>query len=145
MASENRYIEMLRNVSSVPSTSLEDVVPKALLIPVVVFFTKLGEAIAAFLGVPISITSSLAEQGGNLVDALIGGPSRILDSGAAESARSLTTGVWAQFGPFTFVVAVLVLVGAAFVVSAWTSDESTGNLIPLIPFDIPVIGNDEED
>lgn len=142
---ENRYIEMLRNVSSVSSTRLEDVVPKALLIPVVVFFTKLGEAIAAFLGVPISITSALAEQGGNLVDSLLGGPARILDAGAMESARSLTSGVWAQFGPFTFIIAVIVLVGAAFVVSRWTNDRDTGNVVPLIPFDLPVIGNDEEE
>lgn len=142
---ENRYIEMLRNVSSVSSSSLENVVPKALLIPIVVFFTKLGETIAAFLGVPISITSALGEQGGNLVASLIGGPARILDAGAAESAESLTGGVWAQFGPFAFVVAVAVLVGAAFLVSYWTNDEDTGNVIPLIPFDLPLIGNDEEE
>lgn len=139
------WIAKLRSIASVESNSLEDVVPKAFLLPVIALFASLAEAIGAFFGVPIAVFDAISQSVDALISGFFGGPARILDAGALESARSLTSGVWAQFGPFTFVIAVAVVLAAAFMIARFTAEEETGNLIPGIPADFPLIGNNEDD
>jgi hypothetical protein len=140
-----RWIDKLQNIASVDSGSLEDVVPKALLLPVIAAFTSMADAIGAFFGVPISIFESIGESLDILIDGLFSQPGRILAAGGAETASSLQQGVWAQFGPLTYPIAVGVIVLSAYIVASYTAEEETGNLIPGLPMDVPLIGNNEDD
>jgi hypothetical protein len=81
-----------------------------------------------------------------LIEGFVESPGDILIAGAEESSRSLAEGVWAQFGPFTFLIAVGVVIGAAMLVARSREEEETSNFIPGLPggLDVPIIGTDEE-
>lgn len=144
MAGQDSYIERLRSVSSINDGSVANVVPKAMLIPVVAFFTSLANAIGAAFGVPIATFDGLAKGAQELIRGLFGVGS-ILDAGATASAQSFTSGPWAQFGPFSFVIAVGVVGLAALVLARARENPSTGNVVAYLPFDVPFIGTDEEE
>jgi len=141
---DNKWLNKLNEIASTDSNSLEDVVPKALLLPVIAFATSLADTIGAAFGIPIATFDGISESLKTLIDGIFAGPGRILDSGAEESAQALSEGVWAQFGPFTFIIAVAVVVGAALLLARAREQPATGNVIALLPFDVPFLGADEE-
>ena len=142
---QGKWIQKLKEISAVEGSGLKNTIPKAMLLPIVAFFASSADAIGSFFAVPIATFEGFAEG----VDVLIGGfleaPGRILIQGGQESARALTQGVWAQFGPFTFIIAVGVVGGAAYVAAQARHEEATGNLFPSIPFDVPFLGTEEEE
>ncbi|WP_231183506.1 hypothetical protein [Haladaptatus sp. DYF46] len=140
-----RWIQKLNNIADVDGGTLENVVPKALLLPVIAVFYSIADLVGAFVDVPIAIFDSFAEGAGILIGGFLEPPGKILSAGGQQSAYTLQNGVWAQFGPFTYIIAVGVVVGGAFVVARYTAEEETGNLVPGIPFDVPIIGNNEDD
>ncbi|MCO8254543.1 hypothetical protein NKF26_12090 [Haladaptatus sp. AB618] len=140
-----RWIKKLNNIAAVDGGTLENVVPKALLLPVIALFYSIADVIGAFADVPIAIFQGFSESAKLLISGFLQSPGKILTAGAQQSAYTLQNGVWAQFGPLTYVLAVAVVVGSALIVARYTAEEETGNLIPGIPFDVPIIGNDEDD
>ncbi|MBV0925020.1 hypothetical protein KTS45_12515 [Halomicroarcula limicola] len=141
---DNKWINKLNDIASTEGSSLTNVVPKAMLLPVIAFFTSAANAIGAAFNVPIATFDGFSAGVGELTSGLLEGPGQILSAGATESAQSLSQGVWAQFGPLTFPIAVGVVVLAAIVVARARENPATGNFLPGVPFDVPFIGTEEE-
>lgn len=75
---------------------------------------------------------------GDLVTALFGSPAKIIIAGAQASINSLLFG-W-NLGPFTFVLAIAVVLLGLWLVQAYRSEEPTSNIIPGLGFDVPTPG-----
>lgn len=146
-ASGDDSVSRLRNIASIRGTSLENVVPKALLLPVIALFAGIGDIIDALTGIPVVVGNALGVNIADLVGATIGGGATVIDTGATVSARSLAEGVWAQFGPFSIVIAVVAVGGAAYVAASIRSIDQTGNfgVVGFLPGDIPFFGQDEDE
>lgn len=140
-------ISRLRSIASIRGTSLENVVAKALLLPIVAFLAGIADIATALTGIPVAIGDALGVNLADLVDSTIGGGAQVIGAGAAESAQSLTQGVWSQFGPFTLVIAVVVVGGTAYVAARVRSVDETGNfgIVGFLPTDIPIFGQDEDE
>lgn len=139
-----KWTSRLKEIASVQNGSWTNVVPKSAILPVIALFASLADLIGAAIGVPISVLGAFGEGLSMVVMALTGGSGRILDAGATESAQSLTSGVWAQFGPFTFVIAIVVVTAGAYVFARARSEEETGDFFWFLP-DLPgPLGAEEE-
>lgn len=140
-------VSRLRSVASIRGGSLENVIAKSLLLPVVAFFAGIADIATTLTGVPVAIGEALGVNLADLVDATIGGGARVVGAGASQSAQSLTQGVWSQFGPATLVIAVGVVGGAAYVAARIRSVDETGNfgIVGFLPSDIPIFGQDEDE
>lgn len=134
----------LQNIANVTEGSWTNIVPKSLLLPVVAFFASTADAIGALFGIPINVADATAEAAGDLVSAVFGGSALVIDTGAIVSANSLQEGVWAQFGPFTFPIAVGVVVAAAWVYARSRSEPETSDWFPWLP-DLPSFFGAEEE
>lgn len=140
-----KWTERLREIASIEGGSLTNVVPKAAILPVIALLSSLAELIGAILGIPINIAGAFGEGLASVATALTGGSGRILSAGATQSAESLGSGVWAQFGPLTFPLAVLVITATAYIFAQGRSQEETGNFFWFVP-DLPgPFGAEEED
>lgn len=142
-----KWTERLNQIAKVDDGNWTNILPKTLLLPLIAFFTSVADAIGAFFGIPINVADALGEGVGDLIDATLGGGAQIIDLSAIESAESLTEGVWAQFGPFTFVIGIGVVILAAYVIARVRSQEATSNVWFFLPFDLPdwgPFGADEE-
>jgi len=139
-----KWTGRLQDIADVSEGSWTNVVPKSALLPVIALLTSLADLIGAAIGVPINVLDATAEAAGGLVDAIFGGSALIIDTGAIVSADSLGSGVWAQFGPFTFIVGLGVVGIAAYVFAEWRSQEETSDWLFFLP-DIPFFGAEEED
>jgi len=109
---------------------------------------------AVFLGVGTAIASgiltvadvliiplgALADGGANLVGSIFDGSALIIDLGALSTAISIGPDGAFNVGPFTLALAVGSVLLALWVVNAYVSEDSTGNFVPGIPFDIPTPG-----
>lgn len=138
-------IDGIRELASTDRGGLKNIIALMFLLPLYEFFRSSADAVEAIFNVPISILSALADSFGGLIGALFGGSANIIDAGAMESTRALTTGIWAQFGPFTFVVAVGVVLLTSYMIMLYAKEEETGDLgIPFNTTDIPLIGSDED-
>jgi len=142
---DDGWIERMKEISSVEGGSLTNVVPKALLLPVIAFFSSMADAIGSAFAVPIQTFRGFADGLGVLITGLLEPPGEILAAAGAESARSLTGGVWAQFGPFTYVIGTGVVLGAAYAVARYRAEDETSNFMPALPFDVPVFGTEEDE
>lgn len=94
-----------------------------------------AEIVFAVSGVLTDPVGALTNAASALINAIFGGAAYIIGEGAATSARNL--GI---FGAVAFIVAIAIVLGALWLVNAYVSEESTGNIIPGIPFDIPTPG-----
>ncbi|MEA5387240.1 hypothetical protein VB779_09370 [Haloarculaceae archaeon H-GB11] len=142
---EDKWIGKLENIADTDSDGLTNVVPKAMLLPVMAFMASLADAIGAAFGVPIATFEGFSDAVDVLIEGFVAAPGGILKAGADQSASSLTSGVWAQFGPFTFVIAAGVVVLAALVVARVRDEPETGNFLVGLPFDVPLFGTEEDD
>jgi hypothetical protein len=138
------WTSRLREIASVEGGSWTNVVPKSALLPIIALFTSVANLIGAAIGVPINVLDAVAEAAANIVEAIFGGSALIIDTGAIVSANSLQDGVWAQFGPLTFVIGLGVVGIAAYVFAEWRSQEETSDWLFFLP-DLPVFGAAEED
>ncbi|WP_338740377.1 hypothetical protein [Haloplanus salilacus] len=140
-----KWSSRLEKIANIEGGSLTNVVPKAALLPIIAALASLADLVGAVLGIPINIASAFGEGLASVATALTGGSGQILQAGATESAESLTSGVWAQFGPFTFPLAVGIIAVTAYIFAQGRSQEETGNFFWFIP-DLPgPLGAEEED
>jgi hypothetical protein len=138
-------IDGIRELASTDRGGLKNILALMFLLPIYEFFRSSADAVQAIFNVPISMLTALADAFGGLIQAIFGGSANIINAGAMESTRSLTQGIWAQFGPFTFTVAVAVVLLTAYMVTMYAKEEETGDLpIPYSTTDIPLIGSDED-
>jgi hypothetical protein len=81
---------------------------------------------------------SLAGALGDLVTAIFGAPANIILAGAQSTIESLL----GQFnvGPLTFALGIGAVLLGLYLVNRYVALESTGNLIPGLPFDVPTPG-----
>jgi hypothetical protein len=116
-----------------------------------VFFgigTAIASGILTVADVLIIPLGALADGGANLVSTIFGGASLIIDFGALSTALSIGPDGAFNVGPFTLALAVGAVLLALYVVNAYVSEDSTGNFVPGIPFDIPTpgfLGPEEEE
>ncbi|MFC6757889.1 MULTISPECIES: hypothetical protein [Haloarcula] len=107
-------------------------------------FLAIGSAIASGIitvaDVIIIPLSALANAGGDLVGAIFGGAGQIIEFGALATALSIGPDGAFNIGPFTFALGVGAVLLALWLVTAYVSEDSTGNFVPGIPFDIPTPG-----
>jgi|GEM_PF-6150666 len=147
MASDDgvgKWTSQLEAIADVQDGSWTNVLPKSALLPFIALGASLADLVGAAIGVPINVLDATAEAAGNLVEAVFGGSALIIDTGAIVSADSLGSGVWAQFGPFTFIIALGVVGLAAYLFAEWRSQEETSDWFFFLP-DLPFFGADEED
>ena len=103
-------------------------------------------SIADVLIVPLDALTSAA---GQLIDAIFGGSAFIIDLGAIASGQSIGPGgLFAS--PLSFPIAIGIVLLTLYLVTAYVSEEPTGNFVPGVPFDIPTPGfegpeEDDED
>jgi len=139
-----KWASRLQQIASIKGGSLTNVVPKAALLPIIAALASLADLIGAIIGIPINIASAFGEGLASVATALTGGSGQILQAGATESAESLTSGVWAQFGPFTFPLAVGIIALTAYIFARARSEEETGDFFWFLP-DLPgPLGAEEE-
>jgi len=137
-------IDAMKSIASVDGDSLGNVIAKAILLPVTTLFASLSALIAAGIDVPIKTFDAFGTGLGGLAEALLSGPADMLQAGANEAAASIQSGVWSQFGPLSFAVMVGGVLAGAYLFAKYTDIPSTGNFMAFLPFDVPVLGNDEE-
>jgi len=80
-----------------------------------------------------------------LFDGLLTGPAALIDSGAEISE----TAIRAVFGEtlagiLALPLTVALALAALYLLATFLDEEETGNLFPGLPFDVPIIGADEE-
>lgn len=143
--SQDDRLKGLRELASTPRDNLRNVVALMFLLPIYEFFRSSADAIQAIMNIFIQPINAFAAGLEGLVDALLGGPVGILDTGATVSQQSLQEGVWAQFGPFTFTVAVVVVLSALYILAQYREHPETSDFLPGSSTDIPLIGSDEGD
>ncbi|MFC7026365.1 hypothetical protein ACFQJ5_16660 [Halomicroarcula sp. GCM10025324] len=147
---EGDWTGRLQSIANVSNGDWTNILPKTLLLPVIAFFASLADAIGAFFDIPINTGLALGEGIGDLIDAFLGGGANIIQSGATESSTSLASGIWAQFGPFSFAVAIGSVVIGALIISRARQEESTSNIFPGAggidaPEWLPFVGEEEGD
>lgn len=137
-------INKLRQLAATDTSGFRNVLALMFFLPLYEFFSSSADAIAAIFSVPIRMLESFSTGIASLTATLLGAPEIVLEAGATESARSLTTGIWAQFGPFSLTVAVGVMLSTGYLISWYLEQEQTGNLVPWSFSDVPLIGSDED-
>jgi len=91
-----------------------------------------------------AVTEALLASLGDLVVAFFGeGAAGIVEAGAEATQTSLQ-GQY-SVGPLTFALAIGSVLLGLYVIAQYRDEEDTGNLIPGLPFDVPFIGEEEED
>lgn len=145
-----KWTKRLESIANVSNGNWTNILPKTLLLPVIAFFASLADAIGAFFGIPINTGQALAEGAEALIGSFLGGGANIIQSGAAESAASLGSGIWAQFGPLSFAVSIGSVVLGALIIARARSEESTSNIFPGVggidaPEWLPFVGAEEGD
>lgn len=104
------------------------------------FGTAIASGILTIADVVIVPIQALTTAVGDLVDAIFGGAALIIDFGAISTALSIGPGAMFDLGPFTFALGIGAVLLALYIVTAYLSEEPTGNFVPGIPFDIPTPG-----
>jgi hypothetical protein len=102
--------------------------------------TALASGVLTIADVLIVPLSTLTNAVGELIDAIFGGAAQIVDFGAIATAISIGPGGQFNVGPFSFALAIGAVLLALYVVTAYLSEEPTGNFVPGLPFDIPTPG-----
>ncbi len=111
-----------------------------------------GSILAVFFGITSGILSvadlvikpvdAFAGALGDLVNAIVGGPAEIVIAGVEATAQSILGPF--NLGPLSFALSIGAVLAGLYLVAQYRDEESTGNLIPGLPTDIPFIGETEE-
>jgi len=110
--------------------------------------TAIASGVLTIADVVIVPLSALTNAAGQLIDAIFGGAARIIDFGALATALSIGPDGMFNLGPFSFALGIASVLLGLFVVTAYLSEEPTGNFVPGVPFDIPTpgfVGPEEDD
>lgn len=102
--------------------------------------TALASGVLTVADVVIVPLQALTTAAGDLIGALFGGAADIIGFGALSTALSIGPDGLFNVGPFTFALGIGAVLLALYLVTAYLSEEPTGNFVPGIPFDIPTPG-----
>lgn len=133
------YIERLNDLASVDTDSLSQSVTKLVLLPIVAFFGSMATAIEAGADVVILPLRALAEGAAGVLDGLLGGGGDIIDAGAQASAAGTDV-----FGILAYPIGIAIVLGGAYLLAAYLSEEETSDLLPFTFTDIPGLGTEED-
>lgn len=106
-------------------------------------FFGLTSGILSLADVVIKPVDALATALGDLTTAIFGGPAQIVLAGVQATAESILGPF--NLGPLSFALSIAAVLAGLWVLSRYRDEEDTGNLIPGLPFDAPVVGEVEED
>jgi len=137
-------LQGLKNAASINRGNLKNVVGVLFLLPIYAALTSIADIIDAIAGFPIAIMDAMSTGIGALINSLLENPAAILDASAAETIRSLTSGVWAQFGPLTWPLGTGVILLSGYLVSMYLEEDETSDIVPYSFTDIPFVGTEEE-
>ncbi|OYR61154.1 hypothetical protein DJ71_24400 [Halorubrum sp. E3] len=137
MADGTDWVDRLNDVSSVDN--LDGALTRLLFLPIAAFFVQAANAVEALSRIVVDPALAFGNGVGSIVTSLLGGSADVLEAGAAASAADVSF-----FGIGGLPVALGVVFIAAYGLARYTDREETGNLLPFVPFDAPIIGNDEE-
>lgn len=138
--------DRLTNVATaVNQNKIEGVIFGLVVLPLVEFAYGVANLISAILGVFINPLAAFGDGLGGIVDALLGGPATILNEAARVTANSFSSGVWAQWGPFTWAMGIISILLGSYAVSVYLRQEQTSDWMPYSFTDLPFLGTDEED
>ncbi|MBO4248378.1 hypothetical protein IL252_11190 [Halomicrobium sp. IBSBa] len=109
--------------------------------------TALSSGVLTIADVIIVPVGSLTSEVGDLIGATFGGAATIINAGALGTAVSIGPDGMFNLGPLSFALGVGSVLLAVYAISAYLSEEDTGNFFPGLPFDIPTpgFGGPEED
>lgn len=112
-----------------------------------------GSILAVFFGITSGILSladvvikpvdALATALGDLTTAIFGGPAEIVLAGVQATVESILGPF--NLGPASFALSIAAVLAGLWVLSRYRDEADTGNLIPGLPFDAPIVGEKEED
>lgn len=112
-----------------------------------------GSILAVFFGITSGILSvadvvikpidALGTALADLTTAIFGGPAQIVLAGVEATAESILGPF--NVGPLSFALAIAAVLAGLWVVAMYRDEEDTGNLIVGLPFDVPFVGEEEED
>ena len=138
MAESTDWIARLNDVSKIGN--LDSALTRLLFLPIAAFFVQASNAIEALSRVVIDPTMAFATGVESIVASLLGGSAEVIGTGAATSAGDLS-----YFGIGAFPIGLGLVFVVAYMYAWYTDEESTGNLLPFVPFDVPIIGSAEEE
>lgn len=133
------WIQKLNDLASVPTSSLEQSVTKLVLLPIASFFIGLATAIEVGFSVVTSPMRAIANGVSEFMYSLLGGAADIVGAGSAASAAGI--GV---FGILGYIVGLAVVLGGAYLLGQYLTQDETSDLIPFTSTDIPFLGADED-
>jgi hypothetical protein len=139
------WVKQLQKLSSSETGSLENAIKKAFVLPLIAFAVSAADAIAAALGVPITVLSETANAIAELARALFVGPAGFLQTGARAAGDSFNTGIWRALGPFQLPVAVIAALMAIWAIAWLRNREITGNVVPGLATDVLFVGEEGEE
>lgn len=136
-------ITRLKNLSSIPTSSLSGSFTKLIILPIAAFVFGVTDTINAGAGVFSKPLNTLGTGLSDLAAAILGsgsteGAADIISSGAAQSSADISV-----FGIAAFPLAIALVAVTGYIYSRFRSEESTSNVLPFGP-DIPFVGDDEE-
>jgi LytS/YehU family sensor histidine kinase len=99
-------------------------------------------AVADFATAPFE---GAGESISTLFDGLLTGPAELIEAGARVSENSITAVFGAELGGILALpLTVALALASLYLLATFLDEEETGNLFPGLPFDVPIIGADEE-
>ena len=112
------------------------------LISPVVAVVDVIDAIATFATAPFE---GAGESISTLFDGLLTGPAALIEAGARISENAITSVFGAELGGILALpLTVALALASLYLLATFLDEEETGNLFPGLPFDVPIIGADEE-
>ena len=144
-AGGSRVTALFERASS--ADSLSGVIFQGIGAVLLAFGTAIASGVLTIADVVIVPIQTLTGAVGQLIDATFGGAAMIVDFGAISTALSIGPGGMFNLGPFSFALGIGAVLLGLYVVTAYLSEDATGNFVPGIPFDIPTpgFGGPEED
>ncbi|EMA71954.1 hypothetical protein [Halorubrum distributum] len=99
-------------------------------------------AIADFATAPFE---GAGESIATLFDGLLTGPAELIEAGSRISENAITAVFGAELaGILALPLTVALALASLYLLATFLDEEETGNLFPGLPFDVPIIGADEE-
>ena len=113
-----------------------------ILISPVVVTIDIINAIGDFATAPFE---GAGESISKLFDGLLTGPADLIEAGSTISENAITA-VFGETlaGILALPLTVALALASLYLLATFLDEEETGNLFPGLPFDVPVIGADEE-
>jgi hypothetical protein len=143
MAENKDWIQKLQDLRGDRPTS--DVIVDLLLLPVVAFFLQLANVLEAILNLIIVPLGTMIDGVEAFLSSLFGigdvfGGSDIISEAARISASKVEV-----FGLFSFPVGVALFLSVLALIAGYLRWEATGDTVPGIFTDLPLVGTEEEE